>query len=106
MRFPEYFWVAFGIPVGEGGLLPFRCPPFGWKYNPMLSHRMLEQLIEEAWLVGVLVSIYLDDMLVFCWGGSRTCAHKQGVRWTLCNLGLATRLVWLGMDPDLSLGGR
>ena len=53
-RLPEDFWGAFRISDSEGGMLAFRCLPFGWKYSPILCQRVLERLIEEAGLVGYI----------------------------------------------------
>ena len=38
-----------------GAVLSFRCLPFGWKYSPILCQKVLEHLVEEIGLVGVLV---------------------------------------------------
>ena len=47
-----------------GGDWAFRCLPFGRKYSPVRCQRVLERLIEDAGLVGVLVLVYLDDVLI------------------------------------------
>ena len=64
LRLPEDFWGAFRISDGEGRVLAFRCLPFGRKYSPILYQRVLERLMEEARLVGVLILVYLDDVLI------------------------------------------
>ena len=64
LRLPEAFWGAFRISDGEGGVLSFRCLPFGWKYSPILCQKVLERLVEEIGVVGVLVLIYIDDVLI------------------------------------------
>ena len=54
LRLPEAFWGAFRISDGEGGVLSFRCLPFGWKYSPILCQKkVLERVVEEIGLVGV-----------------------------------------------------
>ena len=58
LRLPETFWGAFRIADGEAGILSFRCLPFGWKYSPILCQKVLERLVEEIGMVGVLVLIY------------------------------------------------
>ena len=63
LRLPEAFLGAFGISDGKGGVSSFRCLPFGRKYSPILCQKVLERLIEETGLIGVLVLIYIDDVL-------------------------------------------
>ena len=52
-------------------MLAFRCLPFGWKYSPLLCQRVWETLVADAGLLGVLVLIYLDDVLVVGRGRAR-----------------------------------
>ena len=75
---PEAFRVAFRISDGEGGVLSFRCLPFGWKYSPILCQKVLERLVEEIGMVGVLVLIYIDDVLIVGRGKARV--HEQAPR--------------------------
>ena len=42
LQLPREFWGAFRVSDGEGGVLAFRCLPFGWKYSPLLCQRVLE----------------------------------------------------------------
>ena len=71
LRLPKTFWGAFRISDGEGGVLSFRCLPFGGKYSPILCQKVLERLVEEIGLVGVLVLIYIDDVLIVGRGKGR-----------------------------------
>ena len=69
LRLPETFWGAFRISDGEGRILSLRCLPFGWKYSPILCHKVMECLVEEIGLLGVLVLIYIDDVHAHCGTG-------------------------------------
>ena len=64
LHLPEAFRGAFRVLDGEGGVLSFKCLPFGWKYSPILCPKVLERLLEEIGLVGVLVLIHMDDVLI------------------------------------------
>ena len=64
LQLPREFWGAFRVSDGEGGVLAFRCLPFGWKYSPLLCQRVLEGLMADAGLSGVLVLIYLLTYLL------------------------------------------
>ena len=64
LRLPKAFRGAFRVSDGEGDTLSFRCLLFGWKYSPIVCQEVLERLIEEIGLVGVLVLIYIDDVLI------------------------------------------
>ena len=110
----ETFWGAFRISDGEGGVLSFRCLPFGWKYSPILCQKVLERLVEDIGLVGVLVLIYIDDVLIAGRGKGRV--HEQAMRAAQVlravggvispksTLEPVTRLVWLGKGVDLGGG--
>ena len=114
LRLPETFWGAFRISDGEGGVLSFRCLPFGWKYSPILCQKLLERLVEEIGLVGVLVLIYIDDVLIVGRGKARVREQAMravqalraagGVISPKSTLEPVTRLVWLGKDVDLGWG--
>ena len=64
LRLREAFWGAFHISDGEGGVLFFWFLPFGLKYSPILSHKVLERLMEEIGLVGGGFNLH------------RRCAHR------------------------------
>ena len=95
-------------------MLAFRCLPFGWRYSPLLCQRVLERLVTDAGLSGVVVLIYLDDVLVV--GRGRARVRKQMARATEAlrraravvspksTLEPVQRLVWLGKDIDLGGG--
>ena len=114
LRLPEAFWEAFRISDGEGGVLSFRCLPFGWKYSPILCHKVLERLVGEIGLVGVLILIYIYDVLILGWGKARV--HEQAIRAVEAlraaggvislqtTLEPVMTLVWLGNDVDLGGG--
>ena len=114
LRLPEAFWGAFRILDGEGGVLSFGCWRFGWKYSPMLCQKVLERLVEEIGLVGVLVLIYINDVLIVGRGKAR--AREQALRAVEAlraaggvispksTLEPVARLVWLGKDVDLGGG--
>ena len=114
LQLPREFWRAFRVSDGDGGVLAFRCLPFGWKYSPPLCQRVLERLVADAGLSGVLVLIYLDDVLIV--GRGRARVRKQTARVTeaLRHAGAVVspkstlepvqRLVWLGKDIDLKGG--
>ena len=114
MRLPETFWGPFHISDGEGGVLSFRCSPFGWKYSPILCQKVLERLVEEIGLVGVLVLIYIDDVLIM--GRGRARVREQAMRAVQAfraarevispksTMERVTRLVLLGKDVDLGGG--
>ena len=78
LRLPKTLWGAFRISDGEGGVLWFRCLRFGWKYSPIPCQKVLERLVEEIALVGVLVSIYIDDVLIV--GRGRGQVRERAVR--------------------------
>ena len=111
---PKTFWRAFRILDGEGGILSFRCLPFGWKYSPMLCQKVLERLVEEIGVVGALVLIYIDDVLIV--GRGRAGVREQAMRAVQASrvaggvispkstLEPVTRLVWLRKDVDLGGG--
>ena len=115
MRLPEAFWGAFHVSDGTGGVLSFRCLPFGWKYGPFPCQKVLERLMEEVGLVGVLVLIYIDDVLIVGWGKARVREQARCALKALCDAGgvispkstlePVTRVVWLGKDVDLRGGG-
>ena len=115
LRLPEAFWGAVHVSDGEGAVLSFGCLPFGWKYSPVLCQKVLERLIEEIGLVGVLVLFYIDDVLIVGRGKARVCAQARRAVETLraaggvispkSTLEPVTRLVWLRKDVDLG-GGR
>ena len=71
LRLPQTFWGAFRISDGEGGVLSFRCLPFGWKYSHLLCKKVLESIVEEIGLVGVLVLIDIDNVLIMGHGKGR-----------------------------------
>ena len=114
LRLPEAFWGAFRISDGEGEVLSFRCLPFGWKYSPIPCQKVLERLVEEFGLIGVLVFIYIDDVLIV--GRSKGRVREQAMRAVQAlraaggvispksTLEPVMRLVWLGKDGDLSGG--
>ena len=77
---PETLWGAFRISDGEGGVLSFRCLPFGWKYSPILCQKVLKRFVEEIGLVGVLVLIYIDDVLVVGRGNGSPSTSQTGRR--------------------------
>ena len=114
LRLPETFWGAFRISDGEGGVLSFKCLPFGWKYSPILCQKVLERLVEEIGLVGVLVLIYIDDVLIVGRGRARVGEQAMravqalraagGVISPKSTLEPFTRLVWLWKDVDLGGG--
>ena len=114
LRLPEAFWGAFRISDGEGGVLSFRFLPFGWKYSPILCQKVLKRLVEEIGLVGVLVLIYIDNVLIVGPGKGRVRGHAMravhalrvagGVTSPKSTLEPVTRLVWLGKDVDLGGG--
>ena len=95
-------------------MLAFRCLPFGWRDSPLFCQRQLERLVADAGLSGVLVLIYLDDVLVV--GRGRARVRKQTARATEAlrragavfrpksTLEPVQRLVWLGKDIDLKGG--
>ena len=111
LRLPETFWGAFRFSDGEGGVLSFRCLPFGWKYSPILCRKVLERLVEGIGLVGLLVLIYIDNVLIVGRGKGRAQEHAMGAvqAWRArggvispkSTLEPVTRLVWLGKDVDL-----
>ena len=78
LRLPEAFWGAFRVSDGKGGVLSFRCLPFGWKYNPVPCKKVLARLVEEIGLVGVLVLIHIDDVLIV--GRGRARVREQALR--------------------------
>ena len=112
-RLPETFWGAFRISDGEGGVLSFGCLPFGWTYSPILCQKVLER-VEEIGLVGVLVLIYMDDVLIVGRGKGRVREKAMrevqalraagGVISPKSTLGPVPRVVWLGKDVDLGGG--
>ena len=114
LRLPETFSGVFRISEGEGGVLSFRCSPFGWKYSPILCQKVLERLVEEIGLVGVLVLIYIEDVLIVGWGKARVHEHAMRAVQALCAAGRVispkstlepvTHLVWLGKDVHLGRG--
>ena len=109
------FWGAFHILDGEGGVLSFRCFPFGWKYSPIMCQKVLERLVEEIGPLGVLVLIYIDDVLIVGQGKERVrgqalrAVHAlpaaAGIISPISTLEPVTRLVWLGKDVDGGGGG-
>ena len=114
LRLPEAFWGAFRILDGEGGILSFTCLLFGWKYSPIVCQKLWEQIVEEIGLVGVLVLIYIDDVLIMGRGKARVREKTRravealraagGVISPKSTLEPVTRLVWLGKDVDLGGG--
>ena len=114
LRLPETFSGAFRISDGDRGVLSFECLPFGWKYSPIPGQKALERLVEEIGLVGLLVLIYIDDVLIVGWGKGRVRGQAMravqalraagGVLSPKSTLEPVTRLVWLGKDVDLSGG--
>ena len=114
LRLPEAFWGAFRISDGEGGVLSFRCLPFGWKYSLILCQKVLERLVEEIGLVGVLVLIYIDNVLIVGRGKGHVRGQAMravqalravgGVISPKSTLEPVTRLVWLGKDVDMGGG--
>ena len=114
LRLPEAFWGAFRVLDREGGVLSFRCLPFGGKYSPILCRKVLESLVEETGLVGMLVLIYIDHVLVVRPGKGHVRGQLMlavqalraagGVISPKSTLEPLTRLVWLGKDVDLSGG--
>ena len=114
LQLPREFWGAFRVSDGEGGVLAFRCLPFGWKYSPLLCQRVLEGLVADAGLLGVLVLIYLDDVLVVGRGRARVREQTARAAEALRRAGAVVspkstlepvqRLVWLGKDIDLQGG--
>ena len=94
--------------------MSFRCLPFGWKYTPILCQKVLERLVEEIGLVGVLVLIYIDDVLIVRQGKGRVREQAMpavqalraagGVISPKSTLEPVTRLVWLGKELDLGGG--
>ena len=114
LRLREAFWGAFRISDGKGGVLSFTCLPFGWKYSPILCQKVLKRLVEEIGLVGVLVLIYIDDVLIVGWGKGRVRGQAMravqvlraagGVISPKSTLEPVTHLVWLGKDVDLGGG--
>ena len=114
LRLPEAFWGAFRISDGDGGVLSFRCLPFGSKYSPIICQKVLERLVEEIGPVGVLVLICIDDVLIVGRGKGRV--HGQAVRAVQSlraaggvispksTLEPVMRRVWLGKDVDLGGG--
>ena len=115
LQLPRGFWGAFRVSDGEGGVLAFRCLPFGWKYSPLLCQRVLEGLMADAGLSGVLVLVYLDDVLVVGRGRARVREQTAKAAEALRRAGAVVspkstlepvqRLVWLGKDIDLRGGG-
>ena len=112
-------WKPFGgLSVSRmargGGGLSFRCLPFGWKYSPILCQKVLERLVEEIGLVGVLVLIYIDDVLIVGRGKGHVRGQAMravqalraagGVISPKSTLEPVAHLVWLGKDVDLSGG--
>ena len=93
---------------GEGGVLSFRCLPFGWKYSPILCQKVLDRWLEEIGLVGVLVLIYIDDVLIVGRGKGRVRGQAMRAVGRVISpkstLEPVTCLVWLGKDVDLSRG--
>ena len=114
LRLPEAFWGGFRISNGEEGVFSFRSLPFGWKYSPILFQKVFERLVKEIGLVGVLVLIYIDDVLIVGRGKGRVRGHTMravqvlraagGVISPTSTLEPVTRLVWLGKDVDLGGG--
>ena len=114
LRLPETFWGAFRISDGEGGVLSFICLPFVWKYSAILCRKVFERLLEKIGLVGVLVLIYIDDLLIVGEGKGRMCEHAMRAVQALRAAGgvispkrtfqPVTPLVWLGEDVDLGGG--
>ena len=114
LRLLETFWGALCISDGEGGGLSFKCLPFGWKYSPILCQKVLESLVEEIGLAGVLVLIYIDDVLIVRRGRTRVREQAMRAVQALCaargviiptsTLEAVTRLVWPGKDVDLGGG--
>ena len=110
LRLPEASWGAFRVSDGEGGVFSFRCLPFGWKYSAILCQKVFERLIEEIGLVGVLVFIYIDDVLIVGRGKARVLAQARravealrvvgGVICPKSTLETVIRLVLLGKDAD------
>ena len=115
LQLPRELWGAFRVSDGEGGVLAFRCLPFGWKYSPLLCQRVLEGLMADAGLSGVLVLIYLDDVLVVGRGRVRVREQTAKAAEALRRAGAVVspkstlepvhRLEWLGKDIDLKGGG-
>ena len=113
-RLPQAFLGAFRISDGEGGVLLFRCLPFGWKYSPIPCQKVLERLVDQVGLVGSLVLIYIDDVLIVGRGKGRVRGQAMravqalraagGVISPKSTLEPVTRLVSLGKDVDLGGG--
>ena len=55
---------CFCILGDSGEVLSFHCLPFGWKYSHILCQKVMEHLVAREGLVGVVVMVYLDDVLV------------------------------------------
>ena len=114
LRLPEASRGAFRISDGERGVLSFRYLPFGWKYSPTLCQKVLERLVEEIGMVGVLVLIYIDDVHIVGRGKGHVRGQAMravhalraagGVISPKSTLEPVTRLVWLGKDVDLGGG--
>ena len=81
---------------------------------PFYAKKVLERLVEEIGLVGVLVLIYIDDLLIVGQGKGRVRGQAMravealraagGVISPKSTLEPVTRLVWLGKDVDLGGG--
>ena len=114
LRLPEAFWGAFRVLAGTGGVLSFRCLPFGWKYSPILCQKVLERFKEEIGLVGVFVLIHIDDVLIVGREKARVREQARCAVEALCDAGgvispkstlePVTRLVWLGKEVDVDVG--
>ena len=48
----------------EGEVLAFRRLPFFWNYGPVLCQHVFEALVASAPVMGVVVLVYLDDVLL------------------------------------------
>ena len=89
------------------------CPLVGRRVQ-FCARKFLERLVEEIGLVGVLVLIYIDDVLIVARGKARVREQAMrvvealraagGVMSPKSMLEPVTRLVWLGKDVDLGAG--
>ena len=89
-------------------------PAFWLEVQPHSMPKVLERLVDEIGLVGVLVLIYIDDVLIVGDGKWRVRGQAMhavqalraagGVISPKNTLEPVTRLVWLGKDVDLGGG--
>ena len=69
---------GFRVAVEDGEVVAFQCLPRGWKDSAISCQRVLESLVRDFIACGLMVLVFLDDVLVIGCGCAQVTL-RQGL---------------------------